>query len=96
MSSLEEFVSGHDLDPLEVANSADYHYVLFVSFAEIYNNLVYDLLEEPPETGKHRPSLKIQQDRSQNNFIKGWLGSIMVCWGQKLAGAKTLYDGLKV
>lgn len=71
-SRVDDFIQVHEEDfPLDIANVADCHYAMFVSFAEIYNNLVFDLLTEPPETGKHRSSLKIQQDKNQNNYVKG-------------------------
>ena len=42
-----------------------------MSFAEIYNEFIYDLLAEAPARGRHRPSLKISQDKHQNYYIRG-------------------------
>ncbi len=71
-SCVDDFIQVHEEGvPLNIANVEDCHYAMFVSFAEIYNNLVFDLLADPPETGKHHSSLKIQQDKNHNNYIKG-------------------------
>lgn len=57
-----------DLQGLEDAQLA-----IFVSFAEIYNEFIYDLLMEAPVKGKHRPTLKVAQDKHQNYYIRGEL-----------------------
>ena len=46
-------------------------YSIWMSFAEIYNEFIYDLLVEDPVPGKPRPSLKLSEDRNKNAFIKG-------------------------
>ena len=56
-------------------------FALFVSFAEIYNEFIYDLLVEAPAKGKHRPSLRIVQDRHQNYYIKGIISSEVSLYG---------------
>ncbi|XP_065176152.1 kinesin-like protein KIF20B isoform X1 [Sycon ciliatum] len=45
---------------------------VFVSYAEIYNELIYDLLDKPPLT-KHarRNALKLAEDKSKRHHIKG-------------------------
>jgi len=47
-------------------------YLIWLSFAEIYNEYVYDLLEMLP-TGhnERRKSLKLSEDRTRNVYIKG-------------------------
>ena len=46
-------------------------FTIWVSFAEIYNEFIYDLLGDEPKPGKQRNALKISEDRSHNPFIKG-------------------------
>ena len=49
-------------------------YAVFVSFAEIYNETVYDLLEKlPPGSKKRNPHL-LGEDRNGSSYIKGMLG----------------------
>ena len=45
---------------------------VFISYAEIYNELIYDLLEKPPLM-KHmrRTALKLAEDKSKQHHIKG-------------------------
>ncbi len=57
--------SSIDLKGLENENFA-----IFVSFAEIYNEFIYDLLVDVP-AGKRRPPLRLSQDKHQNYFIRG-------------------------
>ena len=44
---------------------------IFVSYAEIYNEFIYDLLVETFMQSKVRPSLKLANDRNGNPYIKG-------------------------
>lgn len=45
---------------------------IWVSFAEIYNEVIYDLLEPCPSgKGKKRPILKLGDDKNGNPYIKG-------------------------
>ena len=61
-----------DGSTIELEDSAGVCYSLWVSFAEIYNELIYDLLaEEPCKTRRSRPALKLAEDRNHNHFIKG-------------------------
>jgi len=51
-------------------------YTVWISFAEIYNENIYDLLRKVPESKKKgekvkRPTLKLADDRSGSTFIKG-------------------------
>lgn len=56
---------------LDLRGLDDQMFAIFVSFAEIYNEYIYDLLVEAPAKGKHRPVLKVSQDKHQNYYIKG-------------------------
>lgn len=69
--SFEEFQMDDD-SSIDLQGLENEQFAIFVSFAEIYNELIYDLLEEVP-MGKHRPSLKVAQDKHQNSYIKGTL-----------------------
>jgi len=45
---------------------------VWVSFAEIYNEQIYDLLEPCPEgKGKKRTTLKLGDDKLGNPYVKG-------------------------
>jgi len=45
---------------------------VWVSFAEIYNETIYDLLEPcPPGKGKKRTTLRLGDDTNGNPYIKG-------------------------
>ena len=44
---------------------------VWVSFAEIYNEFIYDLLGDEPKAGKQRTALKLAEDCYRNPFIKG-------------------------
>lgn len=76
--SFEEFqLQDQSNSSLDLQGMEDRQFAIFVSFAEIYNELIYDLLVETPAKGRRRPSLKISQDRHQNYFIKG----TVLCYG---------------
>lgn len=47
---------------------------VWVSFAEIYNEQIYDLLEPVPPKKKNykRPCLKLSDDKNGSPYIKGW------------------------
>ena len=61
----------HDSSSVELEDSSDVCYSVWVSFAEIYNEFIYDLLGEEPKNGRNRPSLRLAEDRNHNHFIKG-------------------------
>lgn len=68
--SFEEFqLQGES--PLDLQGMENQQFAIFVSFAEIYNEFIYDLLVPAPAKGKHRSALKISQDKHQNYYIKG-------------------------
>lgn len=62
-----------DGSTLELEDSGDVCYSVWISFAEVYNEFIYDLLGEGPKTRSHRSSLKLAEDRNHNHFIKGKL-----------------------
>lgn len=43
---------------------------IWVSFAEVYNEYIYDLLQPKPARGKQRPKLRLGQDEKGNTYIK--------------------------
>ncbi|KAL7873842.1 hypothetical protein AOLI_G00129130 [Acnodon oligacanthus] len=43
---------------------------VWVSFCEIYNENIYDLLEQPPSSATRRTNLRLCQDIKGNSFIK--------------------------
>eukprot|EP01135_Chromosphaera_perkinsii_P004114 Nk52_evm21s270 gene=Nk52_evmTU21s270 len=50
----------------------EFEYMVFVSYCEIYNELIYDILEEPPQKkGQRRPTLKLAEDVLGNVYVKG-------------------------
>ena len=67
----EEF-QVHDESSIEISNHEKFTYSLWISFAEIYNEFIYDLLSDNL-LGKRRVSLKLSQDKNQNFYIKGVL-----------------------
>ena len=69
--SFAEFL--HDESSIELNAPGNQQFSIWVSFAEIYNEFIYDLLTEPPAKGKLRTALKISEDRHHNHFIKGEL-----------------------
>ena len=63
-----------DGSTVELEDASGVCYSLWVSFAEIYNELIYDLLAEEQVCGNtkpSRPSLRLAEDRNHNHFIKG-------------------------
>ncbi len=62
--------SSQDSSAVDLDDSGHY-YSVWISYAEIYNEFIYDLLGEPPTKNKLRPVLKLQEDRNHNLFIKG-------------------------
>ena len=72
--SFAEFL--HDDSSIELDCAENQQFSLWVSFAEIYNEFIYDLLSEPPAKGKQRPALKIAEDRNRNHFIKGTCSTV--------------------
>lgn len=44
---------------------------VWVSFCEIYNENIHDLLEVAPSGAPRRPALRLSQDGKGNAFIRG-------------------------
>lgn len=55
--------------PIRASEACDAHYSVWVSFAEIYNENIYDLLSN--DCQKRRPALKLAADGHDRAFIKG-------------------------
>ena len=66
--------------PIRPSEIKDAHYSVWVSFAEIYNETIYDLLSNDMQT--KRPALKLSTDSQGRAFIKG-LKSICVNSGSE-------------
>lgn len=74
-TSLDD-IQVQDGSTLDLEDSADVCYSVWVSFAEVYNEFIYDLLGEESKTRSHRSSsLKLAEDTNHNHFIKGKLTS---------------------
>ena len=57
---------------LDTVSQGPVKFSIWVSFAEIYNEYVYDLLDPtPPGKGKKRPVLKLGDDKKGNPYVKG-------------------------
>ncbi len=61
----------HDESCIELDCADNQQFSIWVSFAEIYNEFIYDLLSEPLAKGKQRTTPKISEDRNKNHFNKG-------------------------
>lgn len=71
-ASMLEDLSVHEDHVIEMdTQDGNLSFSIWVSFAEIYNEFIYDLLADEPLLGKTRPSLKLSDDRHRNPFIKG-------------------------
>ncbi|OPJ87973.1 kinesin-like protein KIF20A [Patagioenas fasciata monilis] len=60
-----------DLDRISLTNAGDVQFSIWVSFFEIYNELIYDLLE-PPLSGQNRKkqTLRLCEDQTGNPYVK--------------------------
>ena len=64
-------LTAHEDSSIELEGGDNIQFSLWVSFAEIYNEFIYDLLSDAPQKGQQRPVLKLSEDRNHNHFIKG-------------------------
>ncbi|NWR74537.1 KI20A protein, partial [Centropus unirufus] len=60
-----------DLDRISLNNTTDIQFSIWVSFFEIYNELIYDLLEPtlPSQNGK-RKTLRLCEDQTGSSYVK--------------------------
>lgn len=80
---------------IDVEAQGPVKFSIWVSFAEIYNEYIYDLLEAMPRTKKvRRQALKLSEDKNGSIFVKGknlqifclsfpFLFSLLLCISQK-------------
>lgn len=66
---MEELI---DEETVSVENQGNVLYSVWVSFLEVYNEQVYDLLV-PQSSSDKRVPLKVATDNSRNVFVKGIL-----------------------
>ncbi|NWI13868.1 KI20A protein, partial [Crypturellus soui] len=60
-----------DLDRISLTTTADVQFSIWVSFFEIYNELIYDLLEPtPPGQNRKRQTLRLCEDQTGNSYVK--------------------------
>lgn len=58
---------------VDVNDQGQIRFSVWVSFAEIYNEQIFDLLEPlPKKQNARRPILKLSEDRRGSPYIKGW------------------------
>uniref|UniRef100_A0A8C9DGV6 Kinesin-like protein n=1 Tax=Prolemur simus TaxID=1328070 RepID=A0A8C9DGV6_PROSS len=79
LSSTSQFTSGSQLDETShqwaqpdtapVSVPADIRFSIWISFFEIYNELLYDLLE-PPSQQRKRQTLRLCEDQNGNPYVK--------------------------
>ncbi|KFQ25999.1 Kinesin-like KIF20A [Mesitornis unicolor] len=60
-----------DLDRISLTNTGDMQFSIWVSFFEIYNELVYDLLEPTlPGQNRKRQTLRLCEDHTGSSYVK--------------------------
>ncbi|XP_011360703.1 kinesin-like protein KIF20A [Pteropus vampyrus] len=79
LSSISQFTSSSQLDETShrwaqpdtapVSVPADIRFSIWISFFEIYNELLYDLLE-PPSQQRKRQTLRLCEDQNGNPYVK--------------------------
>lgn len=63
-------MSSTDITKVDGVNE-DNQYAVFVSYVEIYNNSVFDLLEDGPPISKNLPVKIIREDAAHNMYVHG-------------------------
>lgn len=64
---------------VNVEDQGQINFSVWVSFAEIYNEQIFDLLEPiPKKKNVRRPILKLSDDKNGSPFIKGKLNQIII------------------
>lgn len=61
-------------DKISLAVETHTKFSVWVSFCEIYNENIHDLLEVVPSGAPKRTALRLSQDVKGNAFVKGWRG----------------------
>ncbi|XP_060692990.1 kinesin-like protein KIF20A isoform X1 [Hemiscyllium ocellatum] len=70
-SNLEESASRWaDHDTVILRQEQNIHYSIWVSFFEIYNELIYDLLDTSLTVNGKRQTLKLCEDKNGNSYVK--------------------------
>ncbi|NWX49761.1 KI20A protein, partial [Steatornis caripensis] len=60
-----------DLDHISLTNTGDMQFSIWVSFFEIYNEFIYDLLEPAlPGQNRKRQTLRLCEDQTGNPYVK--------------------------
>ncbi|NXU48244.1 KI20A protein, partial [Turnix velox] len=60
-----------DMDRISLTNKGDVQFSIWVSFFEIYNELIYDLLERAlPGQNRKRQTLRLCEDQTGNPYVK--------------------------
>ncbi|NXT41055.1 KI20A protein, partial [Pelecanoides urinatrix] len=60
-----------DLDRISLTNAGDMEFSIWVSFFEIYNEFIYDLLEPAlPGQNRKRQTLRLCEDQTGNAYVK--------------------------
>lgn len=60
-------------------NDGNFRFSVWISFAEIYNEQIYDLLVPISKKNAKRPTLKISDDKSGSPYIKGIYNIVLNC-----------------
>ena len=60
-------------DPVVLDVAPDTSFSIWVSFCEIYNENIHDLLDAGPPGAPRRAALRLSQDIKGNSFVKGQL-----------------------
>lgn len=69
-----------------------YKHCVWLSYLEIYNEQVFDLLQEPSARDEKRDVLKVKEDKNRHVFVKGLKESLV---RNVAAGMKLLQQGIK-
>ena len=71
---------------VNVQDQGNIKFSVWVSFAEIYNEQIYDLLEPiPKKKNARRPCLKLSEDKNGSPYIKGTVKVLKIRTPVKIA-----------
>jgi len=65
-------------DKISLSLEAHIKFSVWVSFCEIYNENIHDLLEVTPSGAPRRIALRLSQDVKGNAFVRGQKGFILI------------------